>query len=108
MYWVLYFLILGIRDLIDAKPLFKNSDVESLSDSVRKKYRHRRGFAFFLCSAIAAVIFIYERIYGMRVDLKLAFIYYGIPYAVPIIYIARLKKKYHIPGFWSTKQDIEN
>ncbi|MDE7310644.1 MAG: hypothetical protein K2N87_03330 [Eubacterium sp.] len=107
MYWALYFFIWGIRDIIDAKPLFRNSDIDNLSADVRKKYRHRRGIAFLLCSVVAAYIFVYESIYGMRMNFKLAFIYFGIPYAVPIIYIICLKKKYDVPWFWTKKQTEE-
>ena len=65
MYWVLFFFICGIRDLMDAKPLFKNNDIGCLSGDIRKKYRHRRGNAFLLCSAVAAYIFVFETIYGL-------------------------------------------
>ena len=69
MYWVLFFFIWGIRDLMDAKPLFKNNDIGCLSGDIRKKYRHRRGSAFLLCSAVAAYIFVFETIYGIRLGL---------------------------------------
>ena len=108
MYWVLFFFILGIRDFMDAKPLFKNNDIDCLSADIRKKYRHRRGGAFFLCSAVAAYIFVFETIYGIRLGFRSAFIYFGIPYAILILYIIYLKKKYHVPGFWTKKQDKDD
>ena len=98
MYWVLFFFIWGIRDLMDAKPLFKNNDIGCLSGDIRKKYRHRRGSAFLLC----------ETIYGIRLGFRSAFIYFGIPYAILILYIIYLKKKYHVPGFWTKKQDKDD
>lgn len=104
VYWALFFLIIGIRDVIDAKPLLKNNDIQSLNEQVRKKYRRRRGISFFLCSVIAVCIFAYERMNGTGIDLITAFLYYGIPYAVPIIYIIYLKRKYHVPWFWSAEK----
>ncbi len=103
MYWALVFFIWGIRDLFDAKPLSRNRDVYCLSGNVRKKYRHRRGVAFLLCSVTAAHTFVYERIYGIQLDFKSACLYCGIPYSILIIYMICLKKKYHVPGIW-TKQ----
>ena len=76
MYWVLFFFILGIRDFMDAKPLFKNNDIDCLSADIRKKYRHRRGGAFFLCSAVAVYIFVFETIYGIKLGFRSAFIYW--------------------------------
>lgn len=104
MYWALFFLIIGIRDVIDAKPLLKNKDIYSLNEQVRKKYRRRRGISYLLCSAIAGCIFAYERMNGTGIDIKTAFLYYGIPYAVPITYIIYLKIKYHVPWFWSAEK----
>lgn len=68
MYWALFFLIIGIRDVIDAKPLLKNKDIYSLNEQVRKKYRRRRGISYLLCSAIAGCIFAYERMNGTGIE----------------------------------------
>lgn len=100
-FWVVYFLVLGIRDLMDARPLLKSSDVSFLSDHIRRQYRRRRGIAYLVICAISLCIFAAETIYKIRLDLRSALICFGIPYALPILYIIWLKKKYNVPGIWT-------
>ena len=102
-FWVVYFLVLGISDLMDARPLLKSSDVSFLSDHIRRQYRIRRGIAYLVICAISLCIFAAEIIYKIRLDLRSALICFGIPYALPLLYIIWLKKKYNVPGIW-TKQ----
>lgn len=104
-FWVGFFLVWGICDLMDAKPLSKNSDVSFLSDHIRRQYRIRRGIAFLIISAISLCIFAAETIYKIRLDFRSALIYYGIPYALPLLYIIWLKKKYNVPGIWTKHAD---
>ena len=100
-FWIGYFLVLGICDLMDARPLWENSDVSFLSDHIRRQYRRRRGIAYLVICAISLCIFAAETVYKIRFDLRSVLLYCGIPYALPLLYIIWLKKKYNVPGIWT-------
>jgi hypothetical protein len=103
MFWVILFIIWGMRDLIDAKPLSMDNDFINLEEDIRKKYRFRRAICYFFISAVAACDFVAETIFHIRLNFGSALIYLGIPYAGAVLYLIYLKRKYHVPSIFSRK-----
>ncbi len=100
VFFAIMFFVIGIRDLIDAKPLKESDDYISLDSDIRRKYRRRRAAAFFVISVIFLCLFVSERIYKIEFDFKSLLVYFVIPFSVPLGYIVYLKWKYEVPFIW--------
>ena len=60
---------------------------EDLEESLQKKWRIWQGFGFVGLALVSIGVFIVEFIYRIRLELGEALIWFGIPYAIPLLYI---------------------
>lgn len=70
-------------------------------DRVRKKFRVKRGFCFWALALVALYVYYIERILEIRIGLWESFLYFGVPYSLPLLGLLYLRKKYKLP--WKLK-----
>lgn len=92
---VLLWLVNAILNLTDCK-FNMNSAIEAMEDGMRKQYRRRIGLGYIGLMLVAIGIFVAEFVYGVRLGLGLALVYYGIPYMIPAFYIFWVNEDFHV------------
>ena len=90
--FALFFLVNAVLNFMDSER-FGGRDID-LEEEPRKQYRMRVGIAYACIAIVAFCIFMAEFFCGIRFNTSEAFICFGIPYMIPLLYILYVNKRF--------------